>query len=408
MLLASGKASWVERNEIDRILKEQELQAAFGAANARDRLALGKLLKADVLVLLRNVRSAAMPPAIECVVCETRQGLRLKVASVLTTLNYAAMAGTLEKVVQEALHKQAEQIGEIVAVSPLVSDDLGLEHNYLQTGFAKVVEQMLLESPGVAVVELAEAQAISQELARAAPTDTVGRGHRPLYVFGRFRHYGSGDQQTISVRLRLVRGEQELARFEQRDLAPAAAPGWLRQKARALMTSAGLAPPESIEPAAEARQLAERAAQFQKIGNGEEALALIEASLLLDPNQPQLHHDAVVVCEWLIRQCNDQRLRKAGAVRDGAAYYLRGLAHLETFLRAAGPITEFRKGQAPDFAWYFMVAGYSFAGGDDGLLSAENRAVMVQARSQAVDRYLQMARARTQRGFTDGAGPTMR
>jgi hypothetical protein len=77
------------------------------------------------------------------------------------------------------------------------------------------------------------------------------------------------------------------------------------------------------------------------------------------------------------------------------------LAHLEIFLRTAGPITDFRKGKAPDFAWYFMVSGHSFAAGKDRLLLAENQTVMSEARTQAVNLYLQIARARARRGFAD-------
>ncbi len=75
-LLARDSEIWLERREIDRVLAEQELQAAFGAAGGADRAALGRLLKADVLVLLRSSVQNGQPCA-ELVVAESEGGLRL-------------------------------------------------------------------------------------------------------------------------------------------------------------------------------------------------------------------------------------------------------------------------------------------------------------------------------------------
>ncbi|MEJ2646891.1 MAG: hypothetical protein P8016_00625, partial [Sedimentisphaerales bacterium] len=44
----------LERTVIDEILREQKLQLIFSAEGVNDRIALGKLLKADWLVLLRR------------------------------------------------------------------------------------------------------------------------------------------------------------------------------------------------------------------------------------------------------------------------------------------------------------------------------------------------------------------
>ena len=249
-LLSGGQASWVERTEIDRVLKEQELATAFGAQGGKNRLALGKLLKAEVLVLVRSVKSNdnEVPPSIECIVCETRQGLRLQVAAVPADGTDEATAAALEAVVRRGLARHAEKITAIVAVPPLVSDDLGFEHNYLQSAYAKLIEQVLLETPGLVVVELAEAQAIAEELLLAGPATPVERAHLPLYLLGNFRHDGTGDKQTVSLDLRLVRGQQELARQEERELAPAEAPAWLRKHTLASVPQARLTPAKKPIP----------------------------------------------------------------------------------------------------------------------------------------------------------------
>jgi hypothetical protein len=57
-LLAEPGATWVERADIDKVLKEQKLQAAFGPQGVGERVKLGKLLKADLLVMVRPVKDA--------------------------------------------------------------------------------------------------------------------------------------------------------------------------------------------------------------------------------------------------------------------------------------------------------------------------------------------------------------
>src|SRR5262249_9645023 len=75
-LLSEPGTTWVERGDIDQVLKEQKLQAAFGPQGVADRVRLGKILKADVLVVVRPAKDAK-EPALEVAVSETAGGLRL-------------------------------------------------------------------------------------------------------------------------------------------------------------------------------------------------------------------------------------------------------------------------------------------------------------------------------------------
>ena len=65
----------VERNEIDKVLGEQELQALLVADAPGKRAALGKMLKADLLIFLAERQKPK--PHLMVVVCETARGLRL-------------------------------------------------------------------------------------------------------------------------------------------------------------------------------------------------------------------------------------------------------------------------------------------------------------------------------------------
>src|SRR5262245_23085681 len=80
-LLADPSATWVERTAIDTILKEQVLQSVFGPQGGADRVQLGKLLKADLLVFVRQAKGAP-EPALELIVSDTARGLRLVVRAI--------------------------------------------------------------------------------------------------------------------------------------------------------------------------------------------------------------------------------------------------------------------------------------------------------------------------------------
>ncbi|WP_254508101.1 hypothetical protein [Anatilimnocola floriformis] len=334
-LLASDNATWVERSQIDKLLAERELHAAFSAGGVEARSSLGALVKADVLVLLRLVKLPG-PEAksqIECVVCDT-QGLRLRTMSIRSETATEATVSALEELIEQGLKKHAEKIETIVAVPPFLSEDLGFEFNYLQTAYAKLVEEQLLAQPGVLVVELGEAQAIAKELTLAGERKLARLTKPPLHVIGRYRHDGSGDSQTMRMSLRLLQSEMQLTLKGAKDLPPAEMPAWIVTKTGELIsllqTKEALAPRE-FSAADEAKALAVRGRQFQKVGNWAEALALHEASLLLAPEQTDVRRDAVIVSGnfiWSLRyeQANEFLIQQISLAD-------RGHEHFEAYLR---------------------------------------------------------------------------
>jgi hypothetical protein len=74
----------LERAEIDEILKEQKLQLMFAGQGGKDRVAAGKLLKADLLILLRAKEKKGIR-SLDVVVAETKGGLRLLVRTIPRT-----------------------------------------------------------------------------------------------------------------------------------------------------------------------------------------------------------------------------------------------------------------------------------------------------------------------------------
>ena len=243
----------LEREKLTQILREQELQALLAADAPGKRAALGQLLKADLLVFLTEREKPK--PHVQVVVCETQRGLRLCRESVLSTDKPDTDADAVMQHVERAAAKQHEKIGDICAVPFFVSNDLTYEDDYLKAAYPKLVEETIRGWPGLLTVELEEARAIGREAAIGG--DEVRR-MVPLYLLGDYRHEGVGDARRGTVRLRIVRGEQELGVRQQADLSADAATQFVRQAAADLLhenLGTHVQPPDA---ALEARQLARR------------------------------------------------------------------------------------------------------------------------------------------------------
>ena len=201
-LLASKQAVWLERTEIDKLIHEQQLQLLLGPEAVKERSGLGRLLKADLLVILRHVAKPVEHE--EMVVCETASGLRLGVHSVPASSNAEADAKQLAALAEQSMAKQREQIRDICAVPPFLSQDLTFEDDYLKAAYAKMVEEIIRQWPGLLSVELEEARAIARE---AALSESGIRRMVPLYLLGEYRHEGRGDAQSRNPRTGNARRE---------------------------------------------------------------------------------------------------------------------------------------------------------------------------------------------------------
>ena len=241
--------------------------------------------------------------------------------------------------VKQALEKYDEQITEVWAVPPFASEDLTYEFDHLKSAYAKLIEQILLQRNGALVVELAEAEAVAKEVMLTEPGARVRR-QLPFYLLGKYRHRGQGPKRRLAIELRLVHGRDQLQAIAKSDLTPEDVPRFLRHStAEVLRKSGGAAQPLS-DPETEARQLADRAKTFWKTGQWTEALSLIEASLLLKPDQSDLHTDAVHVLTHLVQLPRegvawDQNVQSAA---HRFQYFRRGLEHLEALTAKGTPL----------------------------------------------------------------------
>jgi hypothetical protein len=275
----------LDRATIDAVLKEQTLERAFSAGATADRVALGTILKADVLVLLQTIEQPKRHANV--VVFETKRGLRLQVQPFEITANAQNDAKTILPNVTLALERARGEVREIVAVPPMVSTNLSLERQASGKSLSTVVEQMLLTRPGFAVVELAEAKALADE---AALTASKGVDRKlPLYLLGEFRHDGFGADAAVTITLSLKRGTTVIGSHTIKDAAPRDVASLLRTEAAALFDTASNTTTPPADATVEAKQLAERAKLMYRLSAWLECVELAEASLLLKPDQLDLH-----------------------------------------------------------------------------------------------------------------------
>ena len=215
------------------------------------------------------------------VVCETARGLRLCRAGLLDQPGRGRRGGDVARV-EDAAKKRQEKITDIVAVPPLLNNSLTQEADNLQGGLACFVEQTLLRRPGLLVVELAEAKALAREMVLSGEPGVERQ--LPLYLMGEYRVDGSGEDSPRPVSWRLLRGEKELGRRGEKGLSWPKFSRQLQARRHGTGRQGGGEKVMPSDPVAEAKHLAEREHAFVAIGQWQQALALAEASLLLNPD----------------------------------------------------------------------------------------------------------------------------
>ena len=326
-VLQNPDADWLERAEIETVLRERELQAPMSPEACGERAAIGRLLQADMLILLRHVEE---PKAqVQLVVCETQQGLRLAIHALAVTGDVERDADRLSALAGSSIRERPREIREICAVPPFLSDDLTYEHDHLKTAYARLVEQTLRREPGLLTVELEEAHSIAREVQL---TGHEVQRRMPLYFHGRFRSRTAGSRQMINLQLSVARGERALATRDASDLPVNDGAKFVHESAIALIEqTVGL---ESMppDPKQEAKQLAERAEVSYQLGAHDEAAPLAEASLLLDGTGTRMR--IVAALSWAALASRDTYyVRGVETVARGIRTYLRALEHYESIVR---------------------------------------------------------------------------
>jgi hypothetical protein len=278
----------VERDQLEAITAEQQLQA-FAATEGPHRVQLGKLLKADALLLL-STRKDGEKTFVRLIISDTRRGARLRVVE-LPAENPAAIAKAVVEMARETREHFVGGVKWVVAVPHFLSKDLTHDFDHLQSGFASLLETALSAAPGVAVLETEEATSIGKELdiGGEASVDRVV----PLFVAGTYETHRvaptaatqPGEAWPVQVTLSVVvsDGARVIRTFERKAVSLATAVDALSRELPAAILGAKLEDMSPLEPEQEFARLVARAEEFTNVGAWDHAVALREAALLIDP-----------------------------------------------------------------------------------------------------------------------------
>lgn len=408
-VLGSRKLTWVERSRVDQVLRELQLQALFSPEGGGNRAGLGKLLKADLLVLLR----AGVNPEdkktkhLEIVVCQGQRGLRLAAQAVPLSGNAAAEVEQLETVLDLALAKISEKVTDICAVPPFINNDLNYKYDYLKSAFARTLEQHLLQRKGILVVELAEARALAKETLLSGQETNVER-RMPLYFLGAFRNDGQGDQHRLQVTLKLQRGDKEIGARDAAGIVPSEAPKALAKLADGLADNAqvvGVA--TAFDPRAEIVQLRDRAAAHRQLANWQESLDLLEAALLLDTTESELHRQAAHACFVLVKQKSERARKQPELAMPMLHLYRRALEHTDLGVRPTSKSKPPKKPNMGPFASPAPSDEFYFAFSDIvnlarfGVVTKEQLPMLAEIVREHQAIMTQLCRLRAQAGLGD-------
>ena len=390
-----GDVTLVDRQNAGRVLDERQLVRLLAPEAVTARAEAGRLLRADVLAVVR----ARGGGRAECVVCETRQGVRLARVD-LDPAKPDGAADAIAAAVRDAAGKidaLRHNALPLVAVPPFVSGDLTFENDYLRDAYARLAEAAVAGRGGVAV-ELSEADALAAE-AMLADGGAPLRRASPVYLHGEFRNARVDGRPQVDVSVRAVRGRDALWAVHD-TLPPDRVPALI---ARAGERAAGAPAPQGgpDDPAVEVTQLAGRAEVSLRLGDWSEAAALLEAALLLRPDDAALHRRAVVayagITAAVMRGGGEATMQ---TVRDNRRSYFRGLDHVESYLAraTAQQLKDEKTPGRPDFIGEFFHSSYFRKSGHP---TPEVTAAFTADRDVVIERLLDIVERRARGGQND-------
>lgn len=275
----------VERERLEAAMQELELSSLVRADRVGERLRLGRILKANALMVL-SFEETQEKRRLQVVVCDADLGVRLWDGHFVFTddKDVEQLARHCAAVVDEVRQRFAGGIQHIIAVPTFLSEDFEHDFDYLQSHCSNLVRNSLKAHAGVTVVEIEEARAILQEL-----ENTLSSGlDRPASSVVRATYRvadssGSNSEHRVHLKIDLLHGNEQEEQIE-KPLAIDALGPWLVQEFTKQLLSVSRKQLPVLSPESQIEILVRHAQRFAELGNWEQSISLREAALVLDPN----------------------------------------------------------------------------------------------------------------------------
>jgi hypothetical protein len=366
-LSAAPRLELVERDDLAAALRELEIDNLLGTRSSNSRLQLGQTLKADVLLLLKQVDRGGAS-FLQWTIAECSLGARLR--SSVALLDPEQPERTVLQIVDDVQNTREQfsnGVEHLIAVSPFLSKDLRHDHDQLQHGLATILGESLQAFPGIAVLEIDEARSIAAEQERGTQpgqVEKIGRSRiRRLFISGSYSTATTDSATTPSVALTgeppsdslntptaelPIRVRVELAMTDERDqtqhrvVIEDSLDGVLkhfRVEIAGQLLKQGRSPQAPVLTAAQQQQLlADRSQLFSQLGAWSQSIPLREASLLLKTDDEVLRTALVADIRLLMSYHFRETLRDKSPDRltrraDQLALFHRAAPHIEWLIR---------------------------------------------------------------------------
>lgn len=270
----------VEREQLQEAMRELQLAALTKPDQVKQRLQLGRTLRADALMVM-SFEHRREPKRMNIVVCDSKLGVRL--------WRGALAAGDVEQlveqcvtVVDEVRQRFAGGIHHIVAVPPFLSEDFDQRFDYLQSRYSELLSSRMMAYAGVAAVEIDEARAIVREL-----DDTLSDGlDRPISTIVKGSYTvtapARSKRRSVQLQINLIRSETERERIE-KTLPFGQVSQWLVNDLATRLRGAVERNGAKLSPEVQTRILIRHAQRFAELGDWQRSCPLREAALTLNP-----------------------------------------------------------------------------------------------------------------------------
>jgi hypothetical protein len=279
----------VERDQLDKVLRELALIGLGDLAAASQRAKLGQLLRADALLLLSE---GTGPTNIHwrALVWDGRAGARLSE----TWLPAQDLDG-VRKVVADTQRRYPAGLQRVLLVLPFVSENLTHEHDHWQSGLVRLLADSL-QTPGTAVVELEAADKLATEVWIGGELQRTV----PLVVEGHYRvpTVTGTNAASVTVAMRFSVDGKRWREAAPQTIALNQLGEWVRQELAArVLQECGVTPTEPVSLADQFTTLTNHANLMERFGFFEAACGLREAALLLKPLDVPLRLAVVRACQ---------------------------------------------------------------------------------------------------------------
>jgi len=336
-LSAVSHIELIERSEIERVINEQMISAAFSASAVSNRIEVGHILKTDLLAFIdfpdANTESCRI------MVSETHTGIRRYNELVTFSGDLDMDVKSLETKITKAVVACRQPVRAICAVPPFVCSDLSLEHASLKNSYAHLAESELMSMKGVAVVEFEEAQAISLELMLAGKNNTASRA-LPFYFLGEYRIDNINPAKPPFIKIVLKQGSKEVETRYLKNISEDAGAEFVGQAVSSLAIAHLGQKKQKRDIAKEMSILRNRAKQLWQQGQFQEATELAEAFLLLEPHDIEMRKIAFISYGRMAMHLtvkNGVYTTERDRLRKSMKYSQMGFRHLEVYLGTVKP-----------------------------------------------------------------------